>query len=180
LKCLAFPELVDYWFAELPAAREAEVEEHFLGCARCSARLEELVRLGGGIRASFRRGAFGAVISHPMLEKMKIEGLRLREYRVAPGASVQCTIARDDDFVVSRLAAPLAGVERLDLVADEGGVQHRVVDIPFDPASGEVLFVPPAAALKNSPAFVSRVRLVAHEGGVERALGEYTFNHTPS
>ena len=53
---------------------------------------------------------------------MKQGGLRLREYRLAPGASVNCTIRADDDFVVSALPAPLAGVRRVDLVRiDEPG-----------------------------------------------------------
>ena len=52
-------------------------------------------------------------------------------------------------------------------------------DLPFDPAAGEVLFLPSAAALRKMPAHTMRVRLVAVDEAGERPLGEYTFAHTP-
>jgi hypothetical protein len=170
-----FSALVDYWFGE-----RDDIEEHLFGCAHCSGRLEELAALGSGIRAAFRRGALAVVISSRLLERMRREGLRLREYRVAPGGSVACSMAAEDDFVVSHLTAPLAGVERLDLVRfGAGGAETRMADIPFDAATGEVVVVPPAAALRKAGAHTQRIRLIAHEEGRERIIGEYTFNHTP-
>ena len=176
---IPFMALAEYWFGDLEPRREAEVEEQMFACGHCSARLAELVALGKGVRGAFRRGALRVVITPAMLEKMRSEGLRLREYPVPSGGRVQCTIAADDDFVVSRLAAPLAGIERLDLVQSEGGAELRFDDVPFDPAAGEVLFLPPAAVLKRAPAHVLRLRLVAHQEGRERVLGEYTFDHKP-
>ena len=173
-----FAELVEYWFGE----RDDEaLEEHLLGCAECTARLEELAALGAGIRAAFRSGALRAVLPHAFLEALKREGLRLREYRVPPGGSVNCTLLADDDFVVSRLQAPLAGVERVDLmvVAQEGAAEATFEDIPFDPAAGEVLVVPSAAALRALPAHTARMRLFAVGAGGKKPLGEYTFVHTP-
>jgi hypothetical protein len=90
------------------------------------------------------------------------ERLRLREYGLTPGSSVNCTIASDDDFVVATLQAPLTGV-----------------DVPFDAATGEVLLCPAPAVLKKRPAFTHRVQLIAVEAAAERTLGEYTFVHTP-
>jgi anti-sigma factor RsiW len=171
-----FSKLVDYWFGELAPAEEAELEEHFFGCAECSANLAQLAALGAAVRGAWRAGAVRAVISHALLEKMRAAGLRLREYAVPPGGSVSCTIKEADDFVVSRLAAPLAGVRRVDLVTAGG----RFEDVPFDAAAGEVLVCPPPAALKRSGAHVDRVSLVAVEAAGERLLGEYTFVHTPS
>jgi hypothetical protein len=107
---------------------------------------------------------------------MKRERLRLREYAVAPGGSVNCTIAASDDFVVSRLSAPLAGVRRVDLIS----AGERFEDVPFDADAGEVLVIPAAALLKRRGAFTNPMRLVAVEGGKERVLGDYTFVHTPS
>ena len=53
---------------------------------------------------------------------------------MAAGESVNCTITGEDDFVVSRLQAPLAGVARLDLVlqASDGhaGADH-VAPVPY-------------------------------------------------
>ena len=171
-----FVTLVDYWFGELPQAEEAAFEEHFFGCAECTAKLEGLVALGAAVRAAFREGAVRAVISRPLYEAMKKESLRLREYHVAPGSSVQCTILQTDDFVVSRLKAPLAGVRRVDLVIANG----RFEDVPFDAATGEVLVIPAPAALKRLGAFTQQMRLLAVEDAGERVLGEYTFLHTPS
>ena len=94
----------------------------------------------------------------------------------SPGGSVNCTIAAADDFVVSRLAAPLSGVQRLDLVTDAG----RFEDVPFDAAAGEVLMCPAPAELKRRSAFTHHVRLVSVDEAGERVLGEYTFLHTPS
>jgi hypothetical protein len=171
-----FATLVDYWFGELQPAEEEAFEEHLFGCGECTGKLEELAALGAAVRAAFREGAVRAVISHPLYEAMKKESLHLREYRVTPGGSVQCTILQTDDFVVSRLQAPLAGVRRVDLVTSD----DRFEDVPFDPAAGEVLVLPAPAALKRRGSFTHHMRLLAVEDAGERVLGEYTFLHSPS
>jgi hypothetical protein len=178
---IPFDTLVEYWFAELAADAEQRVEKHFLGCAHCSARLEALAALHQGIRASFENGAIHAVISAPFLATMKERGMRLREYPVAPGGSVHCTISASDDAVIGRLKAPLAGLARVDMVVtDEADtLLFQLEDVPFDPAAGEVLFCPAAAALKQMPAHTEKVRLLAVEDAGERAIGDYTFFHTP-
>jgi putative zinc finger protein len=171
-----FATLVDYWFGELAPSEEAVFEEHLFGCTECTAKLEELEALGAAVRAAWREGAVRAVISHALFEAMKKEGLRLREYPLAPGGSVNCTIAKADDFVVSRLSAPLEGVRRVDLVTTAG----RFEDVPFDAEAGEVLVCPAPAELKRKGAYMHRIRLIAVEDAGERVLGEYTFLHTPS
>ena len=182
---IAFQMLVAYWLGELDAAGEATVEEHLFGCSECTRRLEELTALAFGVRAAVRHGAMAAAVTNGFLESMRHEGMRIREYVLAPGARVNCTIRAEDDAVVSRLQVPLAGVKRVDalhtLDLGAGGVrQWRLEDVPFDPESGEVLSLPSAAQLKTMPAHTFRVRLVAVEDEGERELGEYTFAHTPS
>jgi hypothetical protein len=171
-----FATLVDYWFGDLPREEEAAFEEHLFGCDECTAKVAQLVALGGAVRAAWREGAVRAVISHALFDVMKGQGLRLREYPMAPGGRVNCTIAASDDFVVSRLSAPLENVRRVDLVTDAG----RFEDVPFDAAAGEVLMCPAPAALKRRGAFTHSVSLVAVEDAGERVLGEYTFFHSPS
>ena len=181
--CLApipFAALVDYWFGELTQDEEARVEVHLLGCAGCSERLGHLAELGAGIRSTFRNGAVGAVISPNFVQEMKREGLRLREYRVVPGGSVNCTISAADDAVVSRLQASLEDVTRIDLMFMTEQGEGRLPDVPFEPAAGEVLFCPPAARLKKLPAHTARIRLLAVNEAGERPIGDYTFIHTPS
>ena len=179
-----FETLTAWWLGELPAAEEAALEEHVFACAHCARRGEELAALAAGVRAAVRAGAVGLAVSAPFVERMREAGLRLREYRLAAGETVNCTLRADEDAVVSRLLAPLAGVTRLDALQrlEVGGVagpEVRVEDVPFDPASGEVLFVPMPAALKKLPAHTFRVRLVAVGTGHEAAIGDYTFAHTP-
>jgi hypothetical protein len=181
--CIApipFAELVEYWFGELAPHEEEHMEEHLLGCAHCSERLGDLAALGAGIGSAFRNGRVWAVISPAFLREMEQEGLRLREYRVAPGGSVNCTIGADDDAVVSRLQATLEGAARVDLVYlnEQGG--SRLPDIPFEPSAGEVLFCPSAASLKRSPAHTAIIRLLAVDDAGERPIADYTFIHTPS
>jgi anti-sigma factor RsiW len=176
--------LIAYWLGELPPGEETPLEEHLFACASCSNRLEELAAFASGMRAVVREGRVAAVISLPFLEALKRQGWRIREYHVAPGGRVDCTLRADEDAVVSRMQAPLAGVKRVDAlrrmeVGGEVVYEGRLEDVPFDPAAGEVLHLPPAAWVRALPANTLRVRLVAVDEAGERALGEYTFAHTP-
>lgn len=175
---IAFASLVDYCLGELGAERGEALEEHLFACGGCAARLDELARLAAGVRATFRSGGVYAVVSPSFVEKLRGEGLRVREYRLAPGGSVDCTI-RAADFVISRLSADLSGVKRLDLFeeVDDGRAGLAMHDVPFDPAAGEVLVCPPPALLRKMPTHVARMRLVAVDEAGSRTLGEYTFHH---
>lgn len=108
-------------------------------------------------------------------------GLRVREYRVPCTGSGHCTVAPDDDVLIARLVAALAGVARLDLVvADEcDAAPMRRPDIPFRADAGEVVLVPPIERIRALPASTSRMQLLAVDGGRERVLGEYSFIHRP-
>ncbi len=172
--------LVAYWLAEVPAEREAKVEEHLFGCAHCSQQLETLVALAAGVRTAVKDGKVSMVVSGRFVETMRSAGLTLREYRLDPGGSVNCTIAPDDDAVISRLHAPLSGVKRLDLVRVRAGNEDRITDVPFDAEAHEVLVVPSAAWLKTMPAFTMQMRLIAVGDDGDRRIGDYTFNHSPS
>jgi hypothetical protein len=176
-----FETLVAWWLGELPDAEASSVEEHFFDCARCTRTLDELAVLGAGVRTAVHDGKVGLVVSGRFVEAMKQAGMRLREYALDAGDSVSCTIHADDDAVVSHIRAPLAGVKRVDVVrlGGAGGPELRVADVPFDADAGEVVFIPPAAALKTMPAFTMRMRLIAVDEAGEAPIGEYTFNHSP-
>jgi hypothetical protein len=179
---IGFETLVAYWLGEVPEKREATLEEHLFACAHCSRQLEQLVALAAGVRAAVEGGRVSMVVSGHFVESMKQAGLRLREYRLEPGGSVNCTIRAEDDAVVSCLRAPLAGVNRLDVVSVLGGGEPevRLTDVPFDAEAGELLVVPSAAWLKTMPAFTMRMRLIDVGEKGEAPLGEYTFIHSPS
>jgi hypothetical protein len=175
------PVLVDYWLGDLDAAREDEVERHLFGCGDCCATLERFVDLAGGVRALVRKGAIAAVVTPRFVQTLARTGLRLREYRVPPHGSVHCTVAPDDDVLVSRLQAPLAGVQRLDLVArePEGTGPLRLRDIPYSAAAGEVVIVPRIDRIRALHESTSTLQLIAVDDGHERVIGEYRFVHTP-
>jgi hypothetical protein len=178
---IAFATLVEYWLGELDEAGEALVDEHLLGCGECSEHLQSLVELAGGVRTLVRHGAVHVVVTDAFLARLAAQGLRLREYRVPCNGSVHCTVAPDDDMLVTRLEAPLAGVEQVDAVLlefDEAGL-HRLRDVPFNSSTDEVVFTPRIENIRAKGASTARVQLLAVDHQSERLLGEYTFIHTP-
>lgn len=174
--------LLDYWLAELPSSREPDVEEHLLACDACGRELARLVELAAAIRSATRSGSVGAVVSESFLDRIANEGLRLRQYRLGPGESVQCTVTATDDVLVARLAADLSQPARVDIAwYDAGGrEQERVCDVPVHGGLGEIIWAQRIDDIRALPATVMRARVLAIDDRGERVLGEYTFDHTPS
>jgi hypothetical protein len=174
---IPFDALVDYWLDE---HGESPLEAHLLACGVCTDRLAWLAGLAAEIRGVIKRGEATMIMTAGMLRQLAAEGMRIREYRLQPGGSVNCTIAAADDLVVAHLEAPLAGVSRLDLVAITDGVLQRIDDIPFDAAGGEIVIVPRTADLRALGRATQVATLVAvGPEGATRVIGEYTFNHRP-
>ena len=175
-----FATLLAYWLGDLDEAREGEVEMHYLGCEECCARLAEIESLADGVQQAFTSGLVHAVITPALAERLRAEGLRIREYRVARNGSVNCSVAVEDQLLLSRLSVPLEGVERVDaIVAMDRGGELRLEDVPFDSTSGEVIVAPSMKRVRALSKCQEVVRLVAVEKGSDRLLGEYTFNHSP-
>lgn len=172
--------LLDWWTGELSGDVRPSLERHLLSCRACSERAQALAAMAGGVLALVREGDLPSVLLPGALERLWREGRRIREYRVPPGGSVQCTVGPADDVVLARLGADLRGVARVDLVSRvDDGPEQRLPDLPFDPAAQEIVFAPSAEALRARPAHVEKLRLLAVGPSGERLLGEYTFNHTP-
>lgn len=178
---LPWDVLVRYWLGELDDDATQQVDRHLLGCDACGARLDEIIALADGVRGALKAGLVTGIVADTFAQRLAERGLRVRRHHVERDGSVNCTIAPDDDVVVAHLAAPLAGIERLDLVLQlHGEPESRLPDIPFDAARGEVVVVEPAARLRALPACVEQARLVAVDAsGAERVVGRYTFNHRP-
>jgi hypothetical protein len=171
--------LVAYWLGELDERAEASLESHLLACGDCSERLAGIVALADGLRRSVDEGAVRIVVTDAFVKDAARRGMRIREYRVPRNGSVHCSVAPEDDLLVSRLEAPLAGVERVDAITYIDGAQVEVFrDVPFDAASGEVVSVPKLAHVRTLPSHVRRVRLLSVDNNGERVIGDYTFNHT--
>jgi hypothetical protein len=172
---------MDYWLAALPAAEEEAVEEHLMTCDGCGHRLREIIALSDGLRTLARSGSLQVVISEQFVTHARESGLRVREYAPAPGESVQCTVAADDDLLVARLVADLMTAARVDLSwCDRQGIeQHRMPDIPISPNAGSIICQQSITWAKASPTATMIARLLAvDDNGSERLLGEYTFHHT--
>jgi hypothetical protein len=174
-------DLLAYWLNELDQTAADAIDEHLFECDGCGARLRELLRVGGAIRRELLGGNVSTVVTEPFIRRLRDAGLRIREYNVQPGDSVNCTIAPDDDLVFSQLHAPFGELRQVDLVFDDpgGGPVHRARHIPFNAAAGKVTFIPPVTALRTLGHATQRMRLVSVENGAERVLGEYIFNHSP-
>lgn len=179
---LPMDALLAYWLHETDPAATDAVDEHLMQCDACGQLLDEVVALGAGMREALQSGEVAVVTSGAFVRRLAGMGLRIREYSLPRNGAVNCTVAPDDQLVVSRLQAPLHGVSRLDLRAElslEPGVHHTMEDVPIDPTAGEVLYLSKLAQVRQSPAATMRVTLLAVEPGGTRELGHYAFHHQP-
>jgi hypothetical protein len=175
--------LADYWLALLTGSDEEAVEEHLLRCDVCGQRLREIMSLAEGIRSLAQEGALRMIVTDTFLQRAAAEGLRIRQYEVSPGKSVECTVTAEDDILIGRLAADLHGAGRVDLsFCNESGVEQiRLEDIPVHSGAASIAYQESTRFLKAAPTSKLIARLVAVEdNGSETLLGEYTFNHTRS
>ncbi len=178
---LDWDRLLAYWLGELDPDSEARTEEHYLGCAACSRRLEQLVELAREVCAVTRSSGVNLFVSEEFVRRLSEKGLQVREYRVPLNGSVNCTVAPGDDFVMARLEARLDEVKRIDMVYldSSGETQMRREDVPFIAQSGGVVFSTRIDILRALPATTLRLRLLAVDDSGDGLLGDYTFNHTP-
>ena len=180
--------LTDYWLGVLAKPDEDAVEEHLLACDLCGERLREVIALAEGVRKVAREGWLHIVVSDEFLKRAAQDGLRIREYTVPNGGSVQCTVTAEDDLLIGRLelgreAENLREAKRVDLSLYDGNGQEqvRMPDIPVSSGATSVVLQVSAPLMKGAPDSVLIARLVAlDDAGTERPLGEYTFNHTRS
>lgn len=174
--------LLDYWLGDLAPHEEEDVEEHLLGCPSCSERLRDLLALTGSVRTLAADGLIRAVVTSAFIESLVAEGFAVREYRLVPGGSVECTVTPDDDLVAAHLRVDLRDAERVDLVRcdTEGREETRLNDVPINASTQEIVLLERMDRVRALPACVKRVKLIGHEAGGERLLGEYTFVHRPS
>lgn len=177
---LDWDTLLAYWLGELDSDREALTEEHYLGCAECSRRLQWLSTLAQEIRALTQQSSVSMILNDQFVRKLTEDGLHVREYRVPCNGLVNCTVTAEDDLVVAYLEVPLTDASRVDMVYldSEGKPQARQEDIPFNVENGDVVFAMRIDTLRTLPTTTLRVRLLAVDNNGERTLGDYTFKHT--
>lgn len=174
--------LIEYWLGELAGANEAQFEEHLFACEHCTERLRGVAQLAGDIRSALRDGKVHAITTPSFIDRLHRDGMRIREYRLQTGDSVECTVTPHDDLVVAHLRAPLRGVRRLDLLVRDitAGTSQRMHDVAFDPATNEIVLMSNVTQLRQMDVTTVSVELLATDNAGERAIGEYTFNHSPT
>lgn len=172
--------LVDYWLGDTDAAATEAIDEHLLRCDECGAVFDEIVALARGVRDAFSHGLVPSVITPGLVARVKASGRHVREYAVPAGGGVQCAVAPDDELLVSRLQAPLAGVRRLDALISVSlapSEEQRLQDLPFDAEAGELLLAHKLAEVRRLPSHDVTLRLLSVDDAGEREIARYTFRH---
>lgn len=176
---IGFERLLAYWFGESDDAETQAIDEHLMRCDACGRELDQLAATAQAVRDAFLAGEVGAAVSPAFVAALAQRGIRVREYRVPHNGSIACTVAPEDQVLVSRLEAPLQGVRRLDVVSALPDAAEHLQDVPFDPSSGEVVLAVRAARIRRLPAHEAIVRLLAIDEQGSREIGRYTFRHRP-
>lgn len=175
---IADERLIDYWADDLPAGDASTLEEHLFSCADCSARLEGVASVGGGVAALARQGRVVGIISRALLNRLQRDGVRVRQYTLDPGETVPCAVFPGDEVVVTSLHANLAGVRAVSLrVTGAGDAPVGAIDdIPVAAASTGVLWATPGALVRSMPS--QQLRLTLRSADDAGVLGEYILEHT--
>lgn len=178
---VAFADLVDYAAGALPPAEADAIEEHLFACATCSARAAEVDALGRAVRAAARSADIGGFVTDDILNQLARDGVRVRTFALTPGAIVPCAVWADDELMVLRLRGDFRDARAFTLSRRVAGqdVGHTTGQVTAS-AHGEILFVDPAAVIRQLPAAEVELLLVAHERGDDRVAGTYTLVHEGS
>lgn len=173
-------ELIQYWQGELPAQREAEVEEALFEDTEVARRLDAIARLSAGVRNLVAAGRLESGLSVEGVQQLEAAGLKLRTYRVRPGEVVPCSIA-DEDLTVVRLCGEFGGAEQVDVIMNgtfEGlpDASERISGVLVDRRAGEVVLVYSGDRIRALP----RSRFVYRVRSGDQEFGEYGLDHHPN
>jgi anti-sigma factor RsiW len=175
---IALADLTDYAAGELPEAESAAVEEHLFSCADCGARAAEFEALVRAIRPALRSAEVGGFVTDAVLNRLSREGVRVRSYALSPGAVVPCAVWDDDELMALRLRGDFGGASEFTVSQRVAGTEvHRATGQVSAGSQGEIIYVEPAALVRELPAAEVEVVLTGHHGGEEHRIGSYTLVH---
>jgi len=178
--CPPLEALVDYWIGDGDDADAAALEDHQWSCAACTRRLGWIARLDEASRALMRRGALNLPLTAALADRLAADGVRLRTYKATPNQDVACTIALDDDLVVSWFDAPAHDDERVavEVRGPDGSLLDAIDDVPVDRATGSIILASSGDVIRRLPDITVRWHLSAVGPSGSRPLGDYVYHHT--
>ncbi len=175
---IALADLTDYAAGALPDTEAAAIEEHLFSCAACGARAAEFDALVRAIRPAVRSAEVGGFLTDTVLNRLAREGVRMRTYTLSPGAIVPCAVWEDDELMALRLRGAFGGASEFTLSQRVAGTEvARATGQVAVGSHGEIIFVQPAAWVRQLPVVEVELLLTASEGGAERPIGRYTLVH---
>ena len=119
---------------------------------------------------------YSAEWSNP--NRLSRDGMRVRTFALSPGAMVPCAVWDDDELMALRLRADFGGASEFTMSQRIDGTEVVHVTGQVTPsADGELIYVVPAAWIRQLPAVDVEVLLTAHEAGGARPAGRYTLVH---
>jgi hypothetical protein len=182
-KCMApisEETLLDYWAGDLATGDEANwIEEHLFACDDCSTHLQHLATLGAGFTTLARQGRLSGVVSRTILNRLQRDGLHVRTFSLSPGETVPCAVFPGDDLVVAALRADFSGVDAVTLTVagPDSSMMEGVDNVPVSGPGDEVLWVTPAARIRELPSMRLQITL-ASTGPTRAEVSRYVLEHT--
>ncbi|BCS32108.1 hypothetical protein TBR22_A13170 [Luteitalea sp. TBR-22] len=175
---LTFAALLDYASGDLSPDEGMALEDHLFSCGACGTRAAAAEALVRAIGAAVRTSQVGGFVTDAVLNRLAREGLRVRSYTLAPGAVVPCAVWDDDDLMVLRLRADVGEATEVTLTRRvAGGAAVQVTGPVSRETPGEILFMDPAAWIRELPVVRVDLELSAHVGETPRPVGRYTLVH---
>jgi len=174
---LGWDELMDYAAGDLPDAEAAALEEHLFACESCRTQAAGLDALLHAIPAAVRSAEVGGFVTDTVLNRLSREGIRVRTFSLASGEAVPCAVWEGDELMALRLRGDFSGVGEVTLSQQVAGreIGRASAEIAGNP--GELIFISPAAWVRQLPVIEVEILLTADHAGQERRIGTYTLLH---
>ena len=134
---LTWETLVGWWAGDLPEAEALLVEEHLLGCGRCSAVADRVAATAEALRTMVP-----PVVRPERLRELAGAGVRILENPIDPGQTNDFHFPKNVDLAVHVLRGLTLGAgARVEVTLRSlatGALIGHFEDVPFDAARGAV------------------------------------------
>jgi hypothetical protein len=165
---LSQDSLIAYWAHDLPPDEVERIDEHLIGCERCSAASASLAKLASALRA-----LIPPVIDRKTASALRARGLRVVENPLLPDERRTAYFASDVDILLHRLGGlHLAHADHVAVAVRDEQSGRMILDlpqVPFDRDSTEVLVACQRHFAALPPNIVVEVTVHGREGGQSRS-----------